>query len=143
MLSLTQIDPMALAWMGAIFLFFGEVAALMSLPSLVRVVIWSTVAEIGYILIGIGLGGDRHRRTVDRAEFPVASELSGLGDPDHRVRRDGDLGDLGMEPPSDLLLNDPVVHRAHDQRKHVPSTRDGRMVYAFLPDGRGGGRHGS
>ena len=25
MLSLTQIDPTALAWMGAIFLFFGEV----------------------------------------------------------------------------------------------------------------------
>lgn len=58
MLSLTQIDPTALAWMGAIFLFFGEVAALMSLPSLTRVVIWSTVAEIGYILIGIGLGGE-------------------------------------------------------------------------------------
>ena len=58
MLSQTMIDPMALAWMGAIFLFFGEVAALMSLPSLVRVVVWSTIAEIGYILIGVGLGGE-------------------------------------------------------------------------------------
>lgn len=58
MLSLTSIDPMALAWMGAIFLFFGEVAALLSLPNLVRVVIWSTIAEVGYILVGFGLGGD-------------------------------------------------------------------------------------
>lgn len=58
MLSLTAIDPAALAWMGAIFLLFGEVAALLSLPSLVRVVLWSTIAEIGYVLIGFGLGGD-------------------------------------------------------------------------------------
>jgi formate hydrogenlyase subunit 3/multisubunit Na+/H+ antiporter MnhD subunit len=58
MLSLSTIDPMALAWMGAIFLFFGEIAALYSLPNLVRVVVWSTIAEIGYVLIGFGLAGD-------------------------------------------------------------------------------------
>lgn len=58
MLSLTSVDPMALAWMGAIFLFFGEIAALLSLPNLVHVVIWSTVAEVGYLLIGFGLGTD-------------------------------------------------------------------------------------
>jgi formate hydrogenlyase subunit 3/multisubunit Na+/H+ antiporter MnhD subunit len=58
MLSQTLLNPMALAWMGAIFLFFGEVAALLSLPSLTRVLFWSTIAEIGYVLIGFGLGGD-------------------------------------------------------------------------------------
>jgi formate hydrogenlyase subunit 3/multisubunit Na+/H+ antiporter MnhD subunit len=58
MLSLTSIDPMALAWMGAIFLLFGEIAALLSLKNLARVVVWSTVAEVGYVLVGFGLGGD-------------------------------------------------------------------------------------
>ncbi len=57
MLSLTSIDPLALAWMGAIFLFFGEVAALLALPNLTRVVVFSTIAEAGYMLIGYGLGG--------------------------------------------------------------------------------------
>lgn len=57
MLSLTSIDPVALAWMGAIFLFFGEVAALLALPSLTRVLVFSTIAEVGYVLIGFGLGG--------------------------------------------------------------------------------------
>ncbi|MGQ9369433.1 proton-conducting transporter transmembrane domain-containing protein [Azospirillum sp. ST 5-10] len=57
MLAITAVDPMALAWMGAIFLLFGEAAALASLPNLPRVVIVSTVAEVGYVLIGLGLGG--------------------------------------------------------------------------------------
>lgn len=57
MLAITAVDPMALAWMGAIFLLFGEAAALASLPNLTRVVIVSTVAEVGYVLIGLGLGG--------------------------------------------------------------------------------------
>ncbi|NLH80153.1 MAG: oxidoreductase, partial [Phyllobacteriaceae bacterium] len=57
MLSLTSIDPLGYAWMGAIFLFFGEVAALLALPSLGRVVLFSTIAEVGYLLIGIGIGG--------------------------------------------------------------------------------------
>lgn len=57
MLSLTTIDPLAVAWIGAIFLFFGEVGALLSLPRLTRTILVSTVAEIGYVLIGFGLGG--------------------------------------------------------------------------------------
>ncbi len=57
MISMAAIDPMALAWTGAIFLLFGEVAALVSLPNLPRVVIVSTIAEVGYVLIGLGLGG--------------------------------------------------------------------------------------
>lgn len=57
MFNLPTIDPLGLAWMGAIFLFFGEVAALLALPSLGRVVLFSTVAEIGYLLIGLGIGG--------------------------------------------------------------------------------------
>ena len=54
---LSTIDPMALAWMGAVFLFFGEVAALLALPKLGRVILFSTIAEIGYLLIGYGLAG--------------------------------------------------------------------------------------
>lgn len=57
MLTYTSIDPMALAWMGAIFLFFGEVAALLALPKLGRVLLFSTIAEVGYVLIGVGLAG--------------------------------------------------------------------------------------
>ena len=67
MSSLTTIDPIALAWMGALFLFFGEVAALLALPSLGRVLVFSTIAEVGYLLIGWGLatpagvvGADMH-----------------------------------------------------------------------------------
>ncbi|WP_237153112.1 proton-conducting transporter transmembrane domain-containing protein [Oryzibacter oryziterrae] len=58
MLSPSTIDPMAMAWMGAIFLLFGEIAALLSLPNLARVVVVSTIAEVGYVLIGLGIGGD-------------------------------------------------------------------------------------
>ncbi len=57
MLSFSPIDPLGYAWMGAIFLFFGEVAALLALPSLGRVVLFSTIAEVGYLLIGLGIGG--------------------------------------------------------------------------------------
>ena len=65
MFNLPTIDPLGLAWMGAIFLFFGEVAALLALPSLGRVVLFSTVAEVGYLLIGLGIGGPaRHDRPV-------------------------------------------------------------------------------
>ena len=58
MFNLASIDPQGLAWMGAIFLFFGEVAALLALPNLMRVVVFSTIAEIGWLLVGFGLGGD-------------------------------------------------------------------------------------
>ncbi|CAH2603853.1 Carbon monoxide-induced hydrogenase membrane protein CooM [Rhodovastum atsumiense] len=57
MLSMGVLDPMALAWVGTIFLLFGEAAALASLPNLPRVLLVSTVAEVGYVLIGLGLGG--------------------------------------------------------------------------------------
>jgi formate hydrogenlyase subunit 3/multisubunit Na+/H+ antiporter MnhD subunit len=57
MLPIATLEPTALAWTGAIFLLFGEVAALYSLPRLTRVIVASTVAEIGYVLMGFGLGG--------------------------------------------------------------------------------------
>jgi len=46
-----------LAWIGALVLIAGEAAALLSLPNLVRVFVLSTVAELGYVLIGFGAGG--------------------------------------------------------------------------------------
>src|SRR5208283_2574623 len=46
-----------LAWIGAFVLIVGEAAALLSLPNLVRVFVISTVAELGYVLIGFGVGG--------------------------------------------------------------------------------------
>ncbi|MDR3373735.1 MAG: proton-conducting transporter membrane subunit [Ancalomicrobiaceae bacterium] len=49
--------PATIAWIGAVLLLAGEIAALMSLPNLKRVIIVSTVAEFGYVLIGIGIGG--------------------------------------------------------------------------------------
>lgn len=57
MLQIFTFDPLGLAWMGAIFLFFGEIAALLALPSLGRVLLFSTIAEVGYLLIGVGIGG--------------------------------------------------------------------------------------
>jgi formate hydrogenlyase subunit 3/multisubunit Na+/H+ antiporter MnhD subunit len=57
MLSIATLEPMALAWTGAIFLLFGEVAALLSLPRLTRVIVASTIAEVGYVLMSLGLGG--------------------------------------------------------------------------------------
>ena len=54
---MTTLDPMSLAWMGAIFLLCGEIGALLSLKNPVRVFIVSTIAEIGYVLIGLGIGG--------------------------------------------------------------------------------------
>ncbi|TBW36631.1 oxidoreductase [Siculibacillus lacustris] len=57
MLSIATTEPMALAWTGAIFLLFGEIAALLCLPRLPRVIVASTIAELGYVLMGFGLGG--------------------------------------------------------------------------------------
>jgi formate hydrogenlyase subunit 3/multisubunit Na+/H+ antiporter MnhD subunit len=57
MLPFTTIDPLAIAWIGAIFLLFGEIGALYSMPRLTRVIVVSTVAEVGYVLMGLGLGG--------------------------------------------------------------------------------------
>ncbi|MCF8480388.1 MAG: oxidoreductase [Rhodospirillum sp.] len=53
----TTLDSTTLAWMGAIFLLFGEIGALISLRNPARVFLVSTVAEIGYVLIGLGVGG--------------------------------------------------------------------------------------
>ena len=47
----------ALAWIGAIVLLAGEVAALLSLPNLALTFAISTFAELGYVLIGFGVGG--------------------------------------------------------------------------------------
>ena len=46
-----------LAWIGALVLIIGETAALISLPNLARVFVISTIAELGYVLIGFGVGG--------------------------------------------------------------------------------------
>ena len=54
--SLMASSP-TLAWIGALVLIVGETAALMSLPNVVRVFVISTVAELGYVLIGFGVGG--------------------------------------------------------------------------------------
>ncbi len=54
--SLIASSP-TLAWIGALVLVIGETAALMSLPNLARVFVVSTVAELGYVLIGFGVGG--------------------------------------------------------------------------------------
>ncbi len=50
-------SPETLAWIGAAVLLLGEIAALLSLPNLIWTFLISTVAEAGYVLIGLGLGG--------------------------------------------------------------------------------------
>ena len=61
MLEHLPASPMAssetLAWVGAAVLLLGEIAALPSLPNLIRRFVISTVAEVGHVLIGLGLGG--------------------------------------------------------------------------------------
>jgi formate hydrogenlyase subunit 3/multisubunit Na+/H+ antiporter MnhD subunit len=52
----TQADPGLMAWIGATILLVGEVVALLSLRNLTRLIIASTIAEVGYILLGFGLG---------------------------------------------------------------------------------------
>lgn len=44
-----------LAWSGAILLFAGEIMALLTIRKLSRLLLFSTLAEVGYILIGFGL----------------------------------------------------------------------------------------
>ena len=56
MLDHLAIAPLTLAWAGAAILLIGEIAALLSLRNLVWAFILSTVAEAGYVLIGLGLG---------------------------------------------------------------------------------------
>ncbi len=57
MLASTSFDPALVAWLGAIVLLLGEVLALLSLRHLPRLIVVSTIAEVGYVLLGIGLGG--------------------------------------------------------------------------------------
>ena len=57
MLDHLAIAPLTLAWAGAAILLIGEIAALLSLRNLVWAFILSTIAEAGYVLIGLGLGG--------------------------------------------------------------------------------------
>ncbi|MBV8646108.1 proton-conducting transporter membrane subunit [Paludibacterium sp.] len=56
LLHVTQ-DPSLIAWLGAALLLFGEIAALLSMRDLKRLIIVSTLAEVGYLLMGIGIGG--------------------------------------------------------------------------------------
>ena len=57
MLATASLDAAMLAWTGAAILLLGEVIALLSLASLPRLILVSTIAEVGYVLIGLGLGG--------------------------------------------------------------------------------------
>ena len=50
-------SPTTLAALGAVVLLLGEIAALLSLPNLAWTFAISTVAELGYVLIGLGVGG--------------------------------------------------------------------------------------
>lgn len=58
MFATTPLDPNLLAWTGAAILLLGEIAALLSMRSLPRLILVSTIAEAGYVLLGFGLGGD-------------------------------------------------------------------------------------
>lgn len=57
MLASTSFDPAMSAWFGAIILLLGEIAALFSLRNLPRLIFVSTIAEVGYVFLGFGLGG--------------------------------------------------------------------------------------
>jgi len=57
MLASTSFDPALTAWLGAIILLLGELFALLSLRNLPRLIVISTIAEVGYVLLGLGLGG--------------------------------------------------------------------------------------
>lgn len=57
MLASTSFDPAITAWLGAIILLLGEIVALLSLGNLPRLIAVSTLAEVGYLLLGVGLGG--------------------------------------------------------------------------------------
>ncbi|HUN81409.1 MAG TPA: proton-conducting transporter membrane subunit, partial [Phycisphaerae bacterium] len=50
-------NPLQLAWLGVVLLFCGEIAALLSTRNLARLIVLSTIAEIGYVVLGLGIGG--------------------------------------------------------------------------------------
>lgn len=53
----TSFDPTTLAWFGAALMLAGEILALLAWRNLPRVLLISTIAEAGYVLLGFGLGG--------------------------------------------------------------------------------------
>jgi len=55
--AITTFDATTLAWIGAILLLAGELAALVAISSLPRLILLSTIAEVGYVLLGLGLSG--------------------------------------------------------------------------------------
>ncbi len=57
MLASVGFDPVLTAWFGAFILLLGEIFALLSLRNLPRLIVISTIAEVGYVLMGLGLGG--------------------------------------------------------------------------------------
>jgi formate hydrogenlyase subunit 3/multisubunit Na+/H+ antiporter MnhD subunit len=56
-LPIAMASPTTLAAVGAVVLLLGEIAALLSLPNLGWTFAISTFAELGYVLIGLGVGG--------------------------------------------------------------------------------------
>ncbi|MBI5429492.1 MAG: oxidoreductase [Nitrosomonadales bacterium] len=58
MLATASLDANLLAWTGAAILLLGEIFALLSIRNLPRLILISTIAEIGYVLLGLGIGGD-------------------------------------------------------------------------------------
>jgi formate hydrogenlyase subunit 3/multisubunit Na+/H+ antiporter MnhD subunit len=57
MLATANLDTGLLAWAGTAILLLGELLALLSLRQLPRLILFSTLAELGYVLLGLGLGG--------------------------------------------------------------------------------------
>ena len=55
MLASTSFDPGLTAWIGAAVVLIGEFLALRSLRHLPRLILISTIAECGYLLLGAGL----------------------------------------------------------------------------------------
>lgn len=53
----TSLDPGLMAWLGAALLLLGETLALLSVKNLPRLLVVSTAAEVGYVLLGLGVGG--------------------------------------------------------------------------------------
>jgi formate hydrogenlyase subunit 3/multisubunit Na+/H+ antiporter MnhD subunit len=51
-----MLNASLIAWLGAILLLAGETMALLSLHNLKRLIIVSTLAEAGYVILGLGLG---------------------------------------------------------------------------------------
>lgn len=58
MLATAATNATTLAWLGATILLLGEIAALLSVKSLSRLIAISSIAELGYVLLGFGLGGN-------------------------------------------------------------------------------------